>query len=135
MIRRDGWATLGVVCWWGLAATGCLGGGPRGGGGGGGLDEDAGRDAGRDARSMPEAEVAVTDPCGATDLGSRLGAAVASGRTTGRGAALDTALCGAAMKGVGRGGTAAPEAVLRWVAPAEGRYTFDTLGSSASARS
>lgn len=70
----------------------------------------------------------ATDLCGARDLGSSLGAAVATGNTAGASRRLDTPGCGMET-GAPRGGTGAPEAVFRWVAPSTGRFQFDTLGS------
>lgn len=143
-----------------MAAVGCLGGGPRGTWGTVSEDaatdapraevvapppdapvtEDAAPppkdvavpDAAADVPvplDGPPSDVAPPDRCGATDLGSAVGAGVARGSTAGRATALDTAGCGQEM-GAPRGGTRAPEAVFRWVAPVSGRFTFDTAGSS-----
>jgi hypothetical protein len=58
--------------------------------------------------------------CAGGDLGSAVGTGVASGTTAGAGADLD-GTCG---------GRLAPDVALSWTAPSDGRYRFDTFGSS-----
>lgn len=78
--------------------------------------------------SVVIADVPMADLCGARDLGSPLGNAVARGNTTASTRRFDTPTCGVET-GASRGGANAPEAVFRWVAPTTGRFQFDTNGS------
>ncbi len=57
--------------------------------------------------------------CGAVDLGSRLGAALAAGSTVGGPTQLEGSC----------GGDESEEAVYAWTAPSAGRYAFTTDGS------
>lgn len=132
-----------------VCVTGCWG-APSGGGYYGSPSEDVPAD---NAKVSPDAPVQLVDVppqsdrseglpdvaavndspaverCDARDLGSALGTAVARGNTMNTTGHFDTPACGMEM-GAPRGGTRAPDAVFRWVAPRTGRFQFDTAGSS-----
>jgi hypothetical protein len=75
---------------------------------------------GRTDCADPDCSTEATCACVLTDVGSRLGIAIAGGTMTGR---TDTA------RGV-CGGAGLPDAAVTWTAPSAGTFVFDTTGSN-----
>jgi len=76
-------------------------------------------DAGRTDTGPVDTGNPSGNACGAVDLGSRLGAALASGSTIGGPTQLEGSC----------GGDESEESVYTWTAPSAGRYAFTTNGS------
>ena len=86
---------------------------------GDGRTDATGSDSSSDTPAVDSAPSEAGGACGAMNLGSRTGAPVAMGTTSGTSSYDGTC-----------GGDMSPEAVFEWVAPMAGTYTIDTHGSA-----